>query len=109
MTHQEQNPSEPDQVTEIGPTHRGRWLVTTLGSRHIWDLDAMTYQRLPGAESGRFAYDETELPILQVDRWPAVGRSSVVWFDDPSSRLLEHWRVSSTIQRIERIDTDPEE
>ena len=56
----------------------GRWLVTTQGSTHLWDLDAMTYSRRPGPNSlsGGFAWDQQAMPITKVLRWPAVGGRS---------------------------------
>lgn len=35
-------------VTALTPEMSGRWLVTTQGSAHVWDLDAMTWERRPG-------------------------------------------------------------
>jgi len=84
----------------------GRWQVTTQGSTHIWDLGAMTYERHPGPTSraGSFDYDGIPLPITRVERWPTVGASSFVWFDDPGlPELLERYRISSTIKEIRRL------
>jgi hypothetical protein len=94
-------------VQSIDETSKGRYLVTTQGSQHIWDLDVMTYQRLPGSSSAAFAHDTSELQITSVERWPEVGRTSLVWFDDPAHpQLLEHWRQSSTIATIELLGVD---
>ncbi len=91
-------------VQAIGETSKGRYRVTTQGSQHIWDLDEMTYQRLPGKSSAMFEHDAAVLHIGDVQRWPAVGRTSFVWFDDPAHpQLLEHWRQSSTIVSIELL------
>lgn len=94
-------------VDLLGPADRGRWLVTTVTSQHIWDLDAGTYQRLPGGGQPRFLHDEVVVPIARVERWPAVGATSLVWFDEPAAPLFwEHWRRSSTVVSIELIDGD---
>jgi hypothetical protein len=53
-------PEEPADAGTVDALHAelgGRWLVTSQGSRHIWDLDAMTYQRLPGNGPKQFDYD----------------------------------------------------
>jgi hypothetical protein len=44
-----------------------------------------------------------ELRITRVTAWPAVGRSALVFFDDPHLDALEHWRQCSTIQSITRL------
>jgi hypothetical protein len=101
-------------VQSIDETSKGRYLVTTKGSQHIWDLDAMTYQRLPGtgnavliSSRAVFAHDGDVLQITAVERWPEVGHTSLVWFDDPAHpQLLEHWRQSSTIVSIELLGVD---
>ena len=45
--------SAPETVTELTPGMGGRWLVTTRGSQHVFDLNTMTYTRIPGAGQGR--------------------------------------------------------
>lgn len=93
-------------VHALGPDMSGRWLVTTQGSTHVWDLDAMTYQRHPGprSRSGAFAHDGVAHRITRVTLWPVVGGRSFVWFDDPDEpTLLEHYRISSTIVEIRRL------
>jgi hypothetical protein len=99
--------------TEIGSTVEQltadlsrRWLVTTQGSTHIWDMNSRTYMRIPGEASrvGSFDYDGTAHRITRVDRYPKVGSFSVVWFDDPlDPTWMEQFRQSSEITRIERI------
>jgi len=88
-------------VSELTPQCTGTWLVTTQGSEHVWDLDAMTYRRLPGRGRGQFALDGVEVRITRVDRWPVLGGTSLIWFDDPEHpERLEHWRQSSRIVSI---------
>ncbi|ANE78458.1 hypothetical protein A7U43_03085 [Mycobacterium adipatum] len=100
----------PLQVSldELGPGVGGSWLVVTQGSRHEWDLDAMTYMRMPGPASlsGQFAMDGQRLRITRVERWPRVGFTSLVFFDDPTRPLdYEHFRQSSQIESITQITT----
>lgn len=85
----------------------GRWLVTTQGSTHVWDLDEMTYVRRPGPESlaGSFRFDGTPMKITRVVQWPKVGDQSAILYDDPDvPDALEHYRISSQIKSIERIE-----
>jgi hypothetical protein len=96
----------PSGVTaeRLEPGSAGRWLVKTRGSRHVWDLDAGTWQRLPGPGRSRFPWDQTPVRISRVERLPAVGDVAVLWFDDPDApTAVEHWRQSSTITAIERL------
>ena len=95
---------EPGQRLGTGDT--GRWLVTTArGTRHVWDLDAMTYQRLPAAAASfRLPLDGPVVPITRVDEWPQVGSRFLLWFDEPSMPdRLEHWRISNRIVSIEPL------
>lgn len=90
-------------VDELTAEMEGRWLVISQGSTHLWDLDNMAYRRFPGATSasGGFPHDAEPMPITRVDRWPAVGSTSMVWFDDPARpETREHWRQSSIIDAI---------
>jgi len=96
--------TEPRDVTALAASMGGRWLVTTQGSQHIWDLDAGTYRRLPGPSSKSFAHDRHTHRITHIEQYPQVGSRSLVWFDDPTDPGLEHWRISSTIQSITRLD-----
>ena len=84
----------------------GRWLVTTQGSTHVWDIrpDRVLYRRNPGAESAAFVADGDEVELTRIDRWPAVGATSLIWFDDPvAPELVEQWRQSSTVASITRL------
>src|SRR5262245_38235373 len=94
-----------EEVPELTESMLGRWLVCTQGSEHVWDLDAMTYQRLPGRDRGHFEFDGQVLRISRITRWPKVGGQSVVWFDDPTDALIEQWRISSRIRLIVRMRT----
>lgn len=90
-----------EEVVELGPESRGRWLVRSRGSEHVFDLDARTYQRRPGAGRGAFRNDGHTVRLGRVERWPRVGESFFIWVDDhqyPDS--LEHWHKSSTIACI---------
>jgi len=101
-------PEEVEGVEELRGGMRGRWLVTTKRSRHVWDLDAGTYQRLPGESSQQFAHDGDAHRITRVEHWPALGTSSFVWFDDPGHpESIEQYRISSPIRSITRLAHDP--
>lgn len=99
--------SEPDAVEQLHAGLGGRWLVSThKGTRHIWDLDVMTYRRLPAPGRPRFDFDEVVHRITGVGRYPEVGASSLVFFDDPERPWMEQWRVCSTIASITRLGAD---
>lgn len=88
----------------LTPGHDGRWLITTITSRHIWDLDRMTYQRLPGSTGTPMSNDDQEVAITRVAQWPAVGNQSLLFYDSPEApSLFEEFRLSAIINRIQRI------
>ena len=42
MSTESTAPDAPETVQELGPGMTGRWLVTTGGSQHVWDLNTLT-------------------------------------------------------------------
>lgn len=105
------HPSTSDSSTQItldklDAAVSGVWLVISKGSQHMWNLDAMTDTRVPGAArlSGTFALDGRPIPIARVERWPRVGATSLFFFDDPTETArYEHYRQSSRIKSITRV------
>lgn len=95
-----------DSVESLYPGLRGRWLVSSRGTREVWDVDAMTYARHVDEGSGGGTpepHDGTAHPITQVAVWPAVGERSVVLFADPDAPATQLHRVSARIHGIERL------
>jgi hypothetical protein len=92
-------------VEAIDANSTGRYLVATQSSQHIWDLDEMTYQHLSAKRGSGPSQAAEVLPITIVERWPAVGCTSLLWFDELVETILpiEHWRQSSTIISIEQL------
>lgn len=45
------NDPPAEKVDELADGMRGRWVVASQGSTHLWDLDALTYTRRPGPTS----------------------------------------------------------
>lgn len=93
-------------VDALTPEITGIWLVKTQGSDHIWNLDHHTYTRLPRSHSrsGAFAFDHQPMAITRVERWPRIGSTSLLWYNDPTDPdLTEHWRQSSPIVSITEI------
>ena len=94
---------EPEKVLALSPASSGRWLIET-NSQHLFDLDERTYQRLPRPGRGSFAHDNAVVRLTRVERWPEVGKTFFVWFDDPERpESLEHWRQSSFVRSITRV------
>lgn len=95
-----------ETVEELHPRMGGRWLVTSQGSTHVWDLDAWTYERRPGPDSpsGPMLYDNLRHRISRVVWWPVVGGQSFLYYDDPANPWeREQFRRSSVITSIERL------
>lgn len=94
-------------LTALEPGMTGRYRITTVGSTHEWDLDQMLAKRIPGSSRSGFDHDGVVVKITLVENWPQVGDVAFFWFDDPKfPALMEQWRQTSTIQRIEKIE-DP--
>ncbi|MCV7194098.1 hypothetical protein [Mycolicibacterium brumae] len=107
MSSENTTTDEPETITELTSGMGGRWLVTTRGSQHIWDLDRMTYTRLPGAGRGQFIGDGQPQRIWNIGAWPKVGSSFYLEWDWTYTQVQT--RLSSTVQRIERLaDDEPE-
>lgn len=88
----------------------GVWLVTTAGSRHIRDYSRspdIYWTRLPGEGSPNLGADNQAHRLTQVELWPRVGTSTLVFFDDPDDIVLEQWRISSPIVKIEELVQAP--
>lgn len=93
--------SGAEGVQRLSPDMSGRWRVFTKRTVHVWDLDRGTYVRLPGAGSSAFDWDGVEAPILTVRVWPALGEPFFLFFRDPRNLVMEQWRISSPVRRIE--------
>jgi len=96
------------RVSELAPGMTGRWLVATQGSTHEWNLDTLTYMRIPGPDSlsGPFTLDLERIRITRVSRWPCVGSTTLLFYDDPMRPFdLEHWRQSSRIDSMTELPT----
>lgn len=94
----------PDAVSALHEGLGGCWLVITRTSQHVWNLDQMTYQRLPGPDGQGFVADGMVLTITRIGVYPAVGRSSLLFYDDPENEQRERWRVSATVVSITRLE-----
>lgn len=113
MSRQPSNDSTPVDGVSVGALDGsmvGRWLVTTMGSTHVWDIrdDGVHYQRNPGEGRSQFVADGEAVRLTRVERWPVVGSTSFIWFDDlVAPDLVEQWRQSSRVQSIVRLpETD---
>lgn len=100
-------PATRSDVEELGPGMPVRWLVTTTGSYHLFDLDNRMYCREPQPGHGRFPYDGLAVALTRVERWPRIGGTFFIWVGDAEApELVDHWHQSSTILSITRIVDD---
>lgn len=94
-------------VDALRPGMTGVWVVHTQGSSHVFDLDRMTWRRIPSPSSGFGPQptDGVEHTITEMRFWPRVGSLFVLWIDDCDSGVTkERWHRSSRIRLIERRD-----
>jgi hypothetical protein len=95
---------EPTLVDQLTPQSAGRWLVTTRGADHLFDLEAGTYRRTPRHGSARFPYDGVAVLITRVPLWPKVGSNFLIWYDDRDfPDTLERWHLSSPVASIRYV------
>jgi hypothetical protein len=95
-----------ETIEELTPYMTGEYIVTTFnGTQHYWNLDEMTYKRIHTSGNNPMDYDGVLVQLTSVELWPKVGASSWIWYDDPNDPVhIEQYRVSSTIQSIEKIE-----
>lgn len=81
---------------------RGRWNIHPRSAVHVIDLDARTYERVPGPDSADFATDGFVHEFNTISS-PEVGSPMSVWFDDMDQpELRQRWHQTSRVRRIER-------
>lgn len=97
--------SKTETVTELTAADTGTWWVTTTGGTvHIWDMDAGTLMRAPGAASltGEMRFDGSPVQVLEVGRYPRVGEGFAAALRHPTDPVRVVFRSSSDIVKIER-------
>lgn len=97
--------AKTETVTELDATSTGIWWVTTQGGTiHVWNLDAGTLLRAPGAASltGEMRFDGEPVEILEVRLYPRVGEGFAAALRHPTDPLRVVFRTSSDIVKIER-------
>lgn len=96
--------NERETIDCIADATTGVWRVhTKRGTVHVWDMDAATVTRCPGADAKPMPLDGVPLPIVLVTAPPMVGFPSAVALalpDDPERAIV---RASSRVTRIERV------
>ena len=99
------NIENEDNVTELTGIEGGLWQVFTVGSMHLFDLDAGTVTRIPGPTSAPTINDRTR-PIRAIGACRVGERGRWTMHTDGWSDTVDHyWQVTSQIVRIERINT----
>lgn len=96
-----------DKVTKLTPEHTGRWLITTMGSTHVIDLDARTIARSPRQEAARLDWDRQTEPYVELLIWPEVGEAFAIAFAKTVDPELQgrtvRVRTSSMVRSIEQL------
>ncbi|WP_150461344.1 hypothetical protein [Nesterenkonia ebinurensis] len=55
-----------ERVEKLTPDHTGRWLITTMGSTYVIDLDACTIARSPRQEGASLDWDCQAEPYVEL-------------------------------------------
>ena len=84
----------------------GQWMVWTVGSGHLFDLDAQMVTRIPG-QNARASFNDRPRPLLKIRQCQVGQRGYWLMQPDAEEESVEHyWHLSSTIQRIDRVLAD---
>lgn len=96
------NPADAGVTTELSDTSTGKWVVTTVSSRYLLDLDGRTAVREPGKgtrdddryQVNRWEFDEDPMEIVRVNAC-IVG--------EPLYLLVNPlgWLISTPVRSIE--------
>ncbi|MGY4856861.1 metallophosphoesterase family protein [Cryobacterium sp. AP23] len=93
-------PGIASQATELTVGMGGRWMVHTLGSRHVFDLDRLTVERLPGPYSKGLSSDGIhQIRSLDTVQIGSPGR----WTMHGDALVEYYWHVSSVIRHIQHL------
>jgi hypothetical protein len=88
-------------TTTLNGFEGGRWIVTTHGSTHLFDLDEMTVTRIPGPNAAPTVNDQTR-PLLEIVH--CTVDECGYWLMEPEGAETEfldyRWHLSTTIRRI---------
>jgi len=90
-------------VTELSPGMKGRWIVQTQGTLHLFDLDKWEYSRRQhdGLNPMRQDHEVVALPEDSIILWPQVGSLfRIVVSVDSYSGYMGSVRTSSLIRSI---------
>ncbi len=101
--------SPRERVQRIPEGSAGRWLITTMGSTHLLDLDKRIIARSPRVGEARNAldWDNTAQPFIDILIWPQVGQNFAVTYAKTVDPELEgsavRVRTTSIVRSIERL------
>lgn len=94
-------------MKQIKPGSTGRYKITTQGSEHLWDLDAMTWVRTQ--KDGWNPMPDKDGVVVRIEdvlRWPKVGSGFLVSCTTRPQQIRAEWHQSSTIRSIEKIEEE---
>lgn len=97
-----------DEVDELTGSETGRWCVSTRDSTHIFDFNAGTVMRIPGANATPGGNDRPR-PLRSIGVCKVGQRGYWTMHTDGWSPTIDyHWHDTSVVRRIERLaDQEP--
>lgn len=90
-------------MERLSESTTGKWRITTQGSVHEWDLDAMTWVRTQVDGLNPMSIDGKVLSLVEVLRWPEVGDVFMVLCTERPQQIRPDWHRSSLIRSIEEV------
>jgi hypothetical protein len=96
-----------DEVAELTGSENGQWRVFTRDSSHVFDFDARTVMRVPGANAIPGENDRPRA-LRSIEVCKVGQRGFWTMHTDNWSPTIDYvWHDSSVVRRIERL-TDQE-
>lgn len=93
----------PTYVDHLEPGMTGRWLLTSQGSKHLLDLDTLTWTRYRDDGRGAFVLDATPVQLTSIAIWPKVGLSPLFVFPHPQMPGFQAEYYLSALRSIESV------
>lgn len=91
------------EVDELTGSETGQWRVFTRDSIHVFDFDARTVKRVPGASAIPGGNDQPRL-LRSIELCKVGQRGFWTMHTDAWSPTIDYvWHSSSVVRRIERL------
>jgi hypothetical protein len=93
------------EIKQLKADAKGKYLITTQGSQHLWDMDQepWTWVRMQKDGLNPMYFDERTQYIRIIEAMPAVGGTFRIWWSETPDGMVT-WHISSIIVKIEKVE-----